>query len=134
MDHLSIKERSENMRRINSKNTNPEMAVRRLIFKMGYRYRLHLNLPGRPDLVFTRKKKIIFVHGCFWHLHEGCRFSRLPKSKTDYWIKKLNNNAARDEHNLLLLRAAGWACLVLWECEIMSDGSLAAKIITFLGN
>jgi DNA mismatch endonuclease (patch repair protein) len=134
MDHLSVEERSENMRHIHGKNTKPEIFVRRLIFKMGFRYRLHLDLPGRPDLVFTRKKKIIFVHGCFWHKHEGCNFSRLPKSRIDYWTRKLDGNAIRDGNNLMLLQNKGWHCLVLWECELTNEDRLAERIHTFLEN
>ena len=107
------------MRRIRSKNTSPEMTVRRLVHSMGYRYRLHVkDLPGKPDLVFPRLGKIIEVQGCFWHRHAGCIDSHIPKSRVSYWQPKLERNAERDRANLRSLKRLGWQVLILWECEI----------------
>jgi len=106
------------MAAVKSKDTAPEMVVRRLVHALGYRYRLHVRtLPGTPDLVFPRLRKVINVHGCFWHLH-GCPRSRMPASRRDYWVKKLQRNAARDKQTLQKLRRDGWRVLVLWECKI----------------
>ena len=126
-------DRSENMRRIRNKNSKPELLVRRLIYAMGYRYRLHGDkLPGSPDIVFTRKKKVIFVHGCFWHLHEGCKYSRIPKSNSDYWEPKLQRNKARDVENQNHLRETGWEYLVIWECQIIKIDDLLKTIKNYL--
>jgi DNA mismatch endonuclease (patch repair protein) len=136
MDVFTKKKRSEIMSRIRSKNTSAELLVRKLCFRLGYRYRLHSSLlPGKPDLVFSRRKKVIFVHGCFWHRH-SCKFGqRLPSSNTDYWTPKLNANAKRDKRHVLQLRKDGWKVLVLWECEIrkISEKSLANRLQKFLG-
>lgn len=132
VDTLSITERSECMRRIRGKNTKPEMIVRRLVFGMGYRYRLHRrDLPGCPDLVFPRFRKVLFVHGCFWHSHPGCRRATVPKSNKEYWCLKLENNRIRDEANQIALRSWGWEVMVIWECEI-KNSDLAEKIRQFL--
>lgn len=121
------------MRRIRNKDTNPELQVRRLVFKMGYRYRLHCrNLPGKPDLVFSRRKKVVFVHGCFWHLHKNCGEARLPKTNTDYWWPKLKRNKARDAKNQAKLEGAGWSCLVLWECQLKHTDKMKKNISRFL--
>jgi DNA mismatch endonuclease (patch repair protein) len=118
MDRVSPEQRSWIMSRIRGRNTGPEMRVRRLAHAMGYRYRVHRkDLPGCPDMVFKSRRKIIFVHGCFWHLHEGCRLNRKPKSRTAYWHAKLERNKARDQENLRRLEEAGWEVLVIWECE-----------------
>lgn len=117
---------------IRGKNTKPELAVRRLVHSMGYRYRLHrADLPGRPDLVFPGRKKVIFVHGCFWHRHPGCSRCRLPKSRTDFWESKLAGNRLRDLQHQEGLRALGWGVLVVWECQVRKPG-LAERISTFL--
>src|ERR1700737_2829184 len=109
------------MRRIRSKDTSPEMLVRRLVHGMGFRYRLHVQkLPGRPDLVLPRLKKIIQVHGCFWHQHTGCPHSHIPKSRIEYWRPKLTKNKQRDRNNDRALRKQGWEVLTLWECELKS--------------
>jgi len=113
--------RSARMARIRAKNTQPEMAVRRLAHAMGFRFRLHRkDLPGSPDLVFPRLRKVVFVHGCFWHLHRdpGCRNAAIPKTRTDWWIAKLERNCQRDAAAEAALRDLGWDVLVLWECEI----------------
>jgi DNA mismatch endonuclease (patch repair protein) len=108
------------------------MMVRRLIHKAGFRYRLHVaDLPGRPDLVFPKRKKVIFIHGCFWHSHAGCQHARVPKSRTSFWTAKFESNKARDERNIDALTQAGWKVLVLWECELPKP-DLIKKIKEFL--
>lgn len=125
--------RSENMRRIRSKNTAPEMTVRHLVHGMGYRYRLHRkDVPGKPDLVFPQRRKVIFIHGCFWHQHRGCREGRSPKSNTAYWLPKLERNQARDRDALKQLAALGWDVMVVWECETTDSHALAGKLQDFL--
>ena len=133
-DLLSRSRRSANMSKIRSKDSAPEMLVRRLAFRLGYRYRLHAaNLPGKPDLVFPGRKKVIFVHGCFWHQHRDCAEGRLPRSNTDYWVPKLTRNVQRDAESRARLRRAGWKALVIWECETKVEARLAAKLKKFLG-
>lgn len=133
-DTLSPADRSRLMAQVKSKNTGPEMTVRRLVHGMGYRYRLHQGkLPGKPDLVFKTRKKVIFVHGCFWHLHENCPQARMPKSKTDFWKPKLEGNRVRDQRNQEKLKAMGWDCLVIWECELDDPLKLLLRIRKFLG-
>ncbi len=133
MDTLTPGQRSEVMRRIRSRGTQPELMVRRLTHRLGYRFRLHRrDLPGTPDLVFPARKKVILVHGCFWHQHPECRLSRLPKSRVDYWEPKLEANQRRDARRLAELRARGWEPLVLWECEVRKRKNLAARIMRFL--
>lgn len=120
-DTLSPADRSERMSRIRSKDSKPEMVVRRLVHGMGFRYRLHRkDVPGKPDLVFGRRKKVIFVHGCFWHRHNdsACKLARLPKSRLDFWLPKLERNAQRDAENSAQLEALGWDEMVVWECEV----------------
>lgn len=134
MDTLSPKERSERMSRVRAFNTKPELAVRRLIHSLGYRYRLHdRRLPARPDIVFSKRKKVIFVHGCFWHRHPDCKLARLPKSRQEFWITKLEANALRDAENLRRLCEMGWKTMVVWECEVQRDRRLGDRIISFLG-
>jgi len=127
--------RSENMARIRSKNTGLELHVRNAIYQMGYRYRLHVReLPGKPDIVFPGRRKVIFVHGCFWHQHSGCREGRVPTSRRDYWVPKLERTVARDAAHIDQLRNAGWEVLVLWECEILRDSNELRTIIeNYLG-
>lgn len=135
MDTVPPNRRSENMRRIKSKGMKPEMAVRRLVHRMGFRYRLHVaNLPGKPDLVFPRLNKIIEVRGCFWHQHGKCIDSHVPKSRLDYWCPKLQRNQSRDAANLQSLKALGFRVLVVWECEIKKEKRLVAKLGRFLGH
>src|ERR1700680_2467345 len=106
------------MRRIRSKGMLPELAVRSLVHRMGFRFRLHRNdLPGKPDLVFASRRKVIFVHGCFWHSH-NCKVAHVPKSNRDYWVPKFQRNKARDRKNIDALAANGWDVLVIWECEM----------------
>jgi DNA mismatch endonuclease, patch repair protein len=134
-DTLTPLERSARMARVRGKDTKPEMSVRRLVHGMGYRYRLHAgDLPGRPDLVFRKRCKVIFVHGCFWHRHDdpGCKLARLPRSRLAFWGPKLEGNRARDERVVSELEGRGWTVLTVWECQIKTDASLGAKIRKFL--
>lgn len=117
-DRLSPEARSEHMRHIRGRDTRPEIRVRQMLHRMGYRFRLHRHdLPGSPDIVLPRLKTAIFVHGCFWHQHPGCRLARLPKSRLDYWLPKLKRNAMRDAAALIGTDKIGWRALVIWECE-----------------
>ena len=121
--------RSALMARIRSSNTQPELAVRRMLHAMGYRFRLHRrDMPGRPDLVLPRYGLVIFVHGCFWHQHPGCRLASNPKSRQDYWHPKLAANVARDEKNAATLRANGWRVETIWECDARKPALLAARV------
>ena len=134
-DVVSPRRRSEIMSHIRSRDMKPEMAVRRLLHSMGYRYRLHRNdLPGKPDLVFPGRRKAIFVHGCFWHQHPDsrCKIVRRPKSNLEYWLPKLERTVARDVKNQAQLRKLGWKVLVIWECEIERDTGLLEKITNYL--
>ncbi|ENZ80265.1 MULTISPECIES: DNA mismatch endonuclease Vsr [Caulobacter] len=135
MDTLSPADRSARMARVKGKGSNAEMTVRRLVHRLGYRYRLHGGkLPGRPDLVFPGRKKVIFVHGCFWHRHPDpdCKLARLPKSRHEFWVPKLEGNRARDLRQLAALEALGWRALVLWECGLKDEAFLENEIRTFL--
>lgn len=135
-DRISPERRSANMRAIRSKDMKPGMIVRRLVHGMGYRYPLHRkDLPGRPDLVFGPRKKVIFVHGCFWHLHgdPACVDARIPGSNKAYWEKKLHRNVERDREHIAALKQQGWNVLVIWECETAGEGALKRKIRRFLG-
>jgi DNA mismatch endonuclease (patch repair protein) len=133
MDNVSKLVRSATMSRVRSKNTAPEMVVRRLVHCMGFRYRLHLRaLPGCPDLVFPRTRKVIFVHGCFWHLHPGCPNARRPTSRTDYWKPKLDANRRRDKVHERQLRKDGWDVLTVWECEVEGGEQLKDRLRSFL--
>ena len=136
MDVWSKEKRSEVMSKIRSKDTKPEILVRKMLFARGYRYRLHVkNLPGKPDIVMPKYKAAIFVHGCFWHLHSGCREGTIPKTRTDYWKDKLLGNRQRDKKHMRELRKLGWRVLRLWECEVEKNPDKIMKIIeSFLGN
>jgi DNA mismatch endonuclease (patch repair protein) len=126
-------ERSEIMRRVRSTDTTPELIVRKLAYSLGFRYRLHKKeLPGKPDLVFSGKRKVIFVHGCFWHGHKCKRGNRLPKKNREYWTKKISTNMKRDKNQVEELNKAGWSVLTIWECETNDQDSLMHKIIEFL--
>lgn len=121
------------MAAIRATDTRPEMAVRRLVHRMGYRFRLHVSgLAGKPDLVFPSKRKVIFVHGCFWHVHEGCPHLRPPKSRVGFWLPKLEGNRERDLRVQRELAMAGWDVLVVWECEIADPETLGRRIRLFL--
>jgi len=134
-DKVSPEQRSRNMSKIKSRGMKPEMAVRRLAHGLGYRYRLHRHdLPGRPDMVFPGRRKIIFVHGCFWHQHPDpeCKLAHRPRSNSDYWGPKLRRNQERDTEHQLRLREIGWDVLVVWECEVKTDSRLSERITRFL--
>ena len=121
------------MARIRSQDTQPEVTVRRLLYSLGYRYRLHRrDLPGSPDICFPSRKKVIFVHGCFWHRHDGCARTTTPKTRTSYWEEKFRKNVVRDRRNLLDLAELGWDAMVVWECEIRDLERLAAQLARFL--
>ncbi|MGS2765317.1 very short patch repair endonuclease [Sinomicrobium sp. M5D2P9] len=116
------KTRSYNMSRIRGKNTKPEIIVRKYLFSKGFRYRLHVkNLPGKPDLVLPKYKTAIFVNGCFWHGHEGCRYFVVPKTRTEWWLNKINGNRERDKENTARLRDNGWQALTIFECQLKKD-------------
>jgi len=126
-------DRSANMRAIRSKDMLPELAVRSLVHRLGYRFRLHRSeLPGKPDLVFPSRRKVIFVHGCFWHSHE-CKIAHVPKSNKGYWEPKLARNKARDLQNAEALKAKGWKVLVIWECKTRNERGLSGQVRRFLG-
>jgi DNA mismatch endonuclease, patch repair protein len=132
MDTITLAERSALMSRIRSKNTKPELTVRSLLHNLGYRFRLHRNdLPGRPDIVLPRHRKIILVQGCFWHGH-SCKLASKPKSNESYWSNKIQLNRARDARNLDALHLQGWSVLELWECEIRKQVGLTEKIKYFM--
>jgi DNA mismatch endonuclease (patch repair protein) len=134
MDTISASRRSENMRLIRSKDTKPELLVRSLTHRLGYRFRLHRkDLPGHPDLVFVSSKKIIFVHGCFWHQHSRCVDGRLPKTRKSYWTPKLQRNKQRDKQNRAKLKRRGWRYLVVWDCETLNREALQRRLVEFLG-
>jgi len=121
------------MSRIRGKDTKPEMVVRSLLHRMGYRFRLHgKGLPGRPDIVLARHKTVVFVHGCFWHRHEGCALARMPKSRSEFWEPKLEGNKQRDARNMERLALAGWEVLTIWECQLSDAERLRATIRRFL--
>jgi len=133
LDTLSPEQRSERMSRVRAKDTKPELIVRRLVWALGYRYRLHnRKLPGCPDLVFSTHKKVIFVHGCFWHQHKACKQYRMPQSRLDFWLPKLGSNMRRDRVNKTKLTKAGWDVLTLWECELKDRDSVSHRIVSFL--
>lgn len=122
------------MQAVKTKDTGPEMTVRRTLHSHGYRYRLHQKeLPGRPDIVFKSRRKAIFVNGCFWHGH-GCSKGKLPKSKLNYWQPKIEQNKARDARNIAELEAAGWKVLVIWQCEIANGQALWRRLQEFVEN
>ena len=128
-DRLSKEQRSWNMSRIRSKDTKPEMIVRRLLHAMGVRYRLHrATLPGKPDIVLGPRRLVIFVHGCFWHRHPGCREATMPAANRDFWLAKLEGNAARDLRHRAALRKLGWRVAVIWECETKQPEKLARRL------
>ena len=136
LDTLSPQARRERMSRVRATNTKPELRVRRIVHALGYRYRLHgADLPGKPDLVFRRAKKVIFVHGCFWHRHSDCSRNRLPKSpeRRAFWRSKLNGNARRDQRNQDRLQEEGWHVLVIWECETKDADLIKQRVEGFLG-
>jgi DNA mismatch endonuclease (patch repair protein) len=135
-DTLSPAERSRRMALIHDRDTGPEILTRKIIHSLGYRYRLHgKGLPGKPDIIFGSRKKVIFVHGCYWHRHDDpmCKLARLPKSRLDFWLPKLEANSARDVKNEKVLREQGWDVLVIWECQLGDRTWLIQRIRAFLG-
>lgn len=133
MDTLTPDQRSALMARIRGVDTKPEMSVRRALHACGYRFRLHgRGLPGRPDIVFKKRKRAVFIHGCFWHRH-GCKRTTHPKSRQDYWEDKFAKNVARDQRNTALLADDGWHVFVAWECEVDTDETLLRRLMEFLG-
>jgi DNA mismatch endonuclease (patch repair protein) len=132
-DKISKTQRSANMRAVRSRSTRPEILVRRIARRLGYRFRLHYSaLPGKPDIVFPRQQKAVFVHGCFWHQHKGCRRATVPKSNRAFWRPKLKRNTVRDTEQLRAIRKCGWRAMVIWECELKKERRLAAKLSRFL--
>ncbi|QIG53905.1 DNA mismatch endonuclease Vsr [Altererythrobacter sp. BO-6] len=131
-DTRTPSQRRRIMQSVKTKDTGPEMAVRRLLHREGFRYRLHhQGLPGRPDIVFPGRRKVIFVHGCFWHGHD-CRLGRPPKSKLEYWGPKLLSNKERDQRILRELAESGWATLTVWQCEMENMAELRTRLIRYL--
>ena len=125
-------DRSENMRAIRGKNSVPEITVRKLVHGLGYRFRLHrADLPGKPDLVFPARRKVIFVHGCFWHSH-ACKAGLVPNSNREFWSQKLGRNKDRDMQNLQDLTSIGWDSLVIWQCELKQLDAVQERITKFL--
>lgn len=133
MDKLTSEQRSRNMAKIKSKNTRPEMTVRSLLHTMGFRFRLHVsNLPGKPDIVLPRFRVVIFVNGCFWHGHEGCSRAKLPATRAEFWSQKIERNKLRDAKVVAALEAAGYRCLILWECCLKDQEAIKLKLRNFL--
>ncbi len=129
----TTEDRSRIMRAVKGRDTKPEMTVRRAVHAMGYRYRLHRkDLPGKPDLVFPTRHKIIFVHGCFWHGHDCARGARTPKTNRDYWVQKISRNRSRDADNLAKLEKLGWKMMIVWECELRDTNDLRKNLQYFL--
>ena len=133
MDKLTKERRSWNMSRVRSENTKPERAVRSLLHRMGYRFRLHAEeLPGKPDIKLPKYRTVLFVHGCFWHRHEGCAGSALPGTHREFWEQKLNENVERDLRNIKALEAYGWRVMIVWQCELSDLGGLSARLDSVL--
>ena len=133
-DIVNAANRSEIMSRIKGRNTTPELVVRRIAHGLGFRFRLHRrDLPGSPDMVFPQYRTVVFVHGCFWHRHDGCRYAYRPKSRIQFWRKKFEENVARDARNEMALRDLGWRVLVIWECETRDYGAVRARLLAHLG-
>lgn len=134
-DRISPEARSTLMSRIRGKDTKPELVVRRMLHAMGYRFRLHRrDLPGTPDIVLPGRRKVIFVHGCFWHGHEGCRFATKSATRPDFWAAKISANQARDRRSVGRLRRLGWSVGIVWECGIRHPDRLAARLHRFLNS
>lgn len=133
MDVFSREKRSQIMSRVSGKNTKPELVVRSLLHNMGYRFRLHRkDLPGKPDITLSRYKKVIFVHGCFWHGHTDCPRSKRPTTNKIFWREKLDKNKERDKKSVRNLKELGWKVLVIWTCEVNDTFKLKNKLISFL--
>lgn len=135
VDRLTPAQRSAHMSLIRRADTKPEWVVRRLLHRLGYRFRLQWKpAPGRPDVAFPGRRKIIFVHGCFWHQHHGCRLSHVPATRRDFWSQKFERNRARDARDLARAEAEGWSALVIWECETRNPHALEERLTGFLGD
>jgi DNA mismatch endonuclease (patch repair protein) len=133
-DIVDSKQRSAMMARIRGRDTTPELAVRRIAHRMGLRFWLHRkDLPGRPDLVFPKHRLAVFVHGCFWHRHEGCRYASTPKSRIAFWTGKFAANVERDARQAEALRALGWRVIVIWQCETGDEGAMERRIVGLIG-
>ena len=133
IDYYTPDQRAALMSRIRGKDTKPEMIVRGMIHALGIGYRLHRrDLPGSPDIVFQGRRKVIFVHGCFWHRHSGCKFASIPKTRRNFWQRKFEQNVQRDEKTLDLLKDSGWKALIIWECETKKLKGLREKVMEFL--
>lgn len=131
-DHVSTKQRSNIMRSVGTRDTGPELLLRKALHRLGFRYRTHYGkLPGKPDIAFPRWKKAIFVHGCFWHGHR-CRWGALPKSRLDYWGPKIAINRIRDRRVLRAVRRSGWTVCVVWQCELREPDRLLPRVLAFL--
>jgi DNA mismatch endonuclease (patch repair protein) len=133
MDRLTPNRRSWNMSRIRGRDTAPEREVRSLLHRQGFRFTLRRqDLPGKPDIVLPRWRTVIFVHGCFWHRHPGCKNAVMPKTRTAFWQRKLQGNVARDEANARRLETAGWRVIVVWECELSDQAHLQDRLVSAL--
>ena len=131
--HKVSEQRSRNMSAIKSKNTKPEIKVRKVLHSMGYRFRLHRkDLPGSPDIVLPKYKTVIFVHGCFWHRHENCKYASNPKTRKEFWENKFKTNVKRDKEIQEKIKNIGWKSVVIWECEVRNIESIEEKIKRFL--
>ncbi|WP_080422862.1 very short patch repair endonuclease [Burkholderia ubonensis] len=128
--------RSENMRRIRSKDTGPELAVRKLLRDLGFTgYRIHRkDLPGKPDVAFVGRKKAVMIHGCFWHGHDCVEGRRKPKSNLEYWLPKIERNQQRDSQNLVELQRLGWSVITIWECELIDMSALSSRLVAFIAD
>jgi DNA mismatch endonuclease, patch repair protein len=132
-DRLTRRQRSILMAGVRTKHTEPELKVRSVAHRLGYRFRLHRkDLPGSPDIVFPRLQAVVFVHGCFWHRHAGCRKASIPATRSDFWAEKLGSNVTRDANARKRLRQSGWRVLVIWECETKHAVKLKDKLARFL--
>ena len=137
MDKLTKERRSWNMSRVRAKNTKPEVYVRSMLHRMGYRFRIHQKgLPGKPDIILPKYHTVVFVHGCFWHGHEGCKDFAPPKTRTGWWLNKINGNKKRDIDNVTQLKNLGWKVIIVWECELTPDkiGDSIQSIVNRLSN
>jgi DNA mismatch endonuclease, patch repair protein len=128
-DKISPEERSRNMAQIRAKDTKPEIAVRKLLHKLGYRFRLHdTSLPGTPDVVLRKYGTVVFINGCFWHRHADCKYAYTPKTRTDFWLRKFDGTIERDRRKTEQLKDLGWNVLVVWECELASEQTLERRL------
>lgn len=133
MDKHTPEQRRQNMRAVGQRDTKPEIIVRKTLHRFGYRFRLYnKKLPGTPDIVLSKHKACIFVHGCFWHHHPGCKRATIPKSNTEFWRNKIEGNVSRDKANLAKLSKLGWQTLVIWECQTKDIEELEATLVAFL--